>query len=121
MRILLVHARYQQAGGEDVVVAAEHRLLSQAGHSIAMLEVSNDSIVGLGPTIAAGLSAVYSLSGRRKVSRAIADHAPDLVHVHNFFPLLSPSVFDACRDIRCARRANPSQLSSGLPERPPVP
>ena len=96
-RILIVHARYQQAGGEDAVVAAERRLLLEAGHHVSILEASNDSIVGLRRTLAAGLGAVYSLAGRRQMASAIAEHAPDVVHVHNTFPVLSPSVFDACR------------------------
>jgi glycosyltransferase involved in cell wall biosynthesis len=98
MKILLLHNRYQQAGGEDAVVAAERRLLADAGHDVVLLEPSNDSIRGLGRTVAAGLGAIYSLSARRRVARAIAEVAPDVVHVHNHFPLLSPSVFDACRD-----------------------
>ena len=98
LRILIVHASYQQSGGEDTVVTAEKRLLREAGHSVSLLEASNDSIAGARRTVAAGLSAVYSLSGKRRVARAIATHLPDVVHVHNTFPLLSPSVFDACRE-----------------------
>lgn len=100
MKILLLHNRYQQAGGEDAVVAAERSLLAGAGHEVALLEPSNDSIQGLGRTIAAGLGAIYSLSARRRVARTLAELAPDVVHVHNHFPLLSPSVFDACREAR---------------------
>jgi glycosyltransferase involved in cell wall biosynthesis len=100
MKILLLHNRYQQAGGEDAVVAAERRLLADAGHEVTLHEPSNDSIKGLGATLAAGVSAIYSLSARRRVARILAELAPDVVHVHNHFPLLSPSVFDACRDAR---------------------
>jgi glycosyltransferase involved in cell wall biosynthesis len=98
MKILVLHNRYQQAGGEDAVVAAERRLLADAGHEVTLLEPSNDSIRGLGGAVAAGLSAIYSLSARRRVARTLEATAPDVVHVHNHFPLLSPSVFDACRD-----------------------
>ncbi len=30
---------------------------------------------------------------------AIDEFAPNIVHVHNFFPLLTPSVYDACREV----------------------
>lgn len=98
MNILVLHNRYQQAGGEDAVVAAERRLLADAGHEVTLLEPSSDSIRGLARTVAAGLGAIYSLSARRRVARALEATRPDVVHVHNLFPLLSPSVFDACRD-----------------------
>src|SRR3712207_7019781 len=33
---------------------------------------------------------------RGKLECVLQNVQPDLVHVHNFFPLLSPSIFDAC-------------------------
>jgi hypothetical protein len=32
------------------------------------------------------------------MAREIAEFAPDVVHVHNFYPLLTPSIYDACRE-----------------------
>ncbi len=97
MRILLLHNRYQQAGGEDVVVAAERDLLAAHGHPVALVEADNDDLVGVAGLARAGLGAVYSRSARRWIEAEIARFRPDVVHVHNFFPLLSPSVYDACR------------------------
>jgi glycosyltransferase involved in cell wall biosynthesis len=97
MRILQLHNRYQIAGGEDGVVQAEHALLKAAGHGVELLEVSNDEIVGaVGKAIAAA-SAIYSPRSRQRVEAVIDRCVPDIVHVHNFFPLLSPAVYDACR------------------------
>jgi glycosyltransferase involved in cell wall biosynthesis len=48
--------------------------------------------------ITAALKVVYNPSSRRALSRKLAEFQPDVVHIHNFFPLLSPSIFDACRD-----------------------
>jgi hypothetical protein len=39
----------------------------------------------------------YSRPARDELARIIAEFAPAVVHVHNSFPLLSPSVYDACR------------------------
>ena len=41
MRILLIHNRYQQAGGEDGVVKAERALLQSHGHEVE--EYSEDN------------------------------------------------------------------------------
>ncbi|WP_016873522.1 glycosyltransferase family 4 protein [Chlorogloeopsis fritschii PCC 9212] len=96
MRVLLLHNRYQYAGGEDSVVQAEKALLESKGHQVVLIEVSNDDIVGITGQIRAALSAIYSLPSKSRISEAIAHFCPDVVHVHNFFPLLSPSVYDAC-------------------------
>jgi glycosyltransferase involved in cell wall biosynthesis len=98
MRILQLHNRYQIVGGEEGVVQAEKALLSDRGHTVELLEVNNDEIVGAWSKAIAAVSAVYSQTSRLKVREAIAQFRPDVVHVHNFFPLLSPSVYDACRD-----------------------
>ena len=98
MRLLMLHNRYQHAGGEDAVVQAELTLLESKGHQVMLLEAHNDSISGGLGKAQAALSALYSLPGRRRAEEAIARFRPDLVHVHNFFPLLSPSVYDACRE-----------------------
>ncbi|KAM3091936.1 glycosyltransferase [Phormidesmis sp. 146-12] len=98
MRILQLHNRYQIVGGEEGVVQAEKALLSDRGHTVELLEVSNDEIVGAWSKAIAAVSAVYSQTSKLKVREAIAQFRPDVVHVHNFFPLLSPSVYDACRD-----------------------
>jgi glycosyltransferase involved in cell wall biosynthesis len=95
-RILVLHNRYKQPGGEDGVVAAEARLLRSAGHEVELLEADNTEIRGL-RTLAAAGSAIYSLSSRARVAAAIARFQPDVMHCHNLFPLLSTSVYDAAR------------------------
>ncbi|MDN8677515.1 hypothetical protein Q0N25_14145, partial [Staphylococcus aureus] len=52
-RVLIVHNRYQQRGGEDAVVEAEAALLSAAGHEVALRLVDNDAIAGYAAKIAA--------------------------------------------------------------------
>jgi glycosyltransferase involved in cell wall biosynthesis len=98
MNILIIHNRYQLAGGEDAVVQAEAELLKSYGHDVSVLEVDNDSIIGVWGKAKTAFSAIYSFSSRNLVSNAIAQHNIQVVHIHNFFPLLSPSVYDACRD-----------------------
>lgn len=97
MRVLIVHNRYQQAGGEDTVVANEYALLERNGWEPRLFSLGNDAIVGIWSKITAAARAPYSRPARDALARAIADFAPAVVHVHNFFPLLSPSVYDACR------------------------
>ena len=98
MKILILHNRYKIIGGEEGVVEAEYTLLEKHGHKVTVFEVNNDRIVGIWGKLSTAINGIYSLSSKQQVSDAIAHLEPDLVHVHNFFPLLSPSVYDACVD-----------------------
>lgn len=98
MKILIVHNRYQQRGGEDVVVDLEAAMLKDAGIDVTLREVDNGSIQGMGRKLASAAMVAYSPWGRAWMRDQIADVCPDIVHVHNSFPRLSPSIYDACRD-----------------------
>jgi glycosyltransferase involved in cell wall biosynthesis len=97
MKVLLLHNRYRLAGGEDAVVRAEMALLASRGHAVSLLEVGNESIAGLVSQVRAAGRAIYCIAAERDVAQELARVHPDVVHVHNFFPLLSPSVYRACR------------------------
>jgi glycosyltransferase involved in cell wall biosynthesis len=97
MKILLLHNRYQLQGGEDGVVQAEKSLLESYGHQVSLLEVDNHDIKNILDKALTGVNAIYSHSSKAIVSQKISEFRPDIVHVHNFFPLLSPSIYDACK------------------------
>lgn len=98
MKILIVHNRYQQKGGEDTVVAAEEWLLRSNGHQVDLLQADNDHIQGALSSAISAAQSIYSFSGKRKMQEALRKFQPDLVHAHNFFPTLSPSIFVACSE-----------------------
>ena len=47
-----------------------------------------------------GLTAPYSMAARKRMTTLVRQDRPDIVHVHNFFPQLTPSIFDAFRDAK---------------------
>jgi glycosyltransferase involved in cell wall biosynthesis len=98
LKVLLLHNQYQQAGGEDVVVRAERELLESHGDEVALLEADNADIDGLIARVKAAAGTIYSPRAKSRVVTRIAAFRPDVVHVHNFFPLLSPSIYYACRE-----------------------
>jgi glycosyltransferase involved in cell wall biosynthesis len=102
MKILLVHNRYQIAGGEDTVVHAEKAMLEDHGHEVTLLESDNSEISGVIGQVTTGIGTVYSRSGKRRVASALARVHPDVMHVHNFFPLFSPSIYSAARGVGVA-------------------
>src|SRR5579871_4269630 len=98
MRVLLVHNRYRIPGGEDVVVQAEKSLLGEHGHEVALLESDNADISGALNQLKVGIGTVYSKEGKRRVAVELARFRPDVLHLHNFFPMFSPSIYSAARE-----------------------
>lgn len=97
MRILILHNEYQQYGGEDSVVKNEYDLLKKSGHFVDLEIISNHSIDGFLNKISAGLGLVFSWKSYFYIKKILNAKKPDIVHVHNFFPLWSPSIFYACK------------------------
>jgi len=99
LRVLQVHNKYRPGwGGEDTVADLEADLLRRNGHQVQCLSAWTGELDGAGPLrlLAAGIGAVWSRRGYAAMQRAIAGFLPDIVHVHNEFPLFSPSIFWAC-------------------------
>jgi glycosyltransferase involved in cell wall biosynthesis len=90
VKVLILHSRYASGSvsGENRVVEDEARLLREAGHEVTSWTPQADEI----SPPRAGASAVWSRSARRNVSEIIDRDEPDVVHVHNLFPRLSPAV-----------------------------
>ncbi len=97
MRIVIIHNRYQQSGGEDHVLHAETALLRARGDEVETVEANNDAIVRWTAAAKAAFDCVYSFSSARSMGKLIDEFRPDVAHIHNFFPQLSPSVHYACR------------------------
>ncbi|MFT7155708.1 MAG: glycosyltransferase involved in cell wall biosynthesis [Parvicella sp.] len=98
MRILQVHNSYLNLTGDDAVVAEEHRLLRKKGHIVEQYLRSNTEFEkgGLTKKIQVGLSLKYSKKSEIELREHIQIFRPDIVHVHNIFPLITPAVFFAC-------------------------
>jgi glycosyltransferase involved in cell wall biosynthesis len=101
MRVLVIHNRYraERPSGENVLVDTESCLLEEHGCQVERLVVSSDDISQWSAARKALLPArvVWSREGHRLTVEAVRRFRPDVVHVHNTFPLLSPSVLWAAR------------------------
>jgi len=100
-RVLQVHTRYRQAGGEDQVVEAERALLEAAGVSVVQVLFDNAELAesrSMPGDLRIAAGAIWSRAAERRVRAAIRQRRPDVVHVHNTFAAASPSVFRAVGD-----------------------
>jgi glycosyltransferase involved in cell wall biosynthesis len=103
MKVMLVHNRRRSdaPSGENRVVDQESQALTAAGHDVISFGRDSDEIEHWHVTRKALLPAltVWNPGVRRDLAAALRSHKPDVVHVHNTFPLLSDTVLYACRDV----------------------
>ena len=93
MKVLQLHSRYREPGGEDVVVAGEAELLRAAGHQVVSHHVTNPA--GAAASAAKLATSAWSLAAARDVRALVERHRPDVAHVHNTWYALTPSVVAA--------------------------
>jgi glycosyltransferase involved in cell wall biosynthesis len=102
LRVLVIHNRYrsEQPSGENNVVDQEVSLLAEAGHQVNTFERRSDDIAAMSPLGKATvpLRVPWNPAVRGELAARLRADRPDVVHIHNTFPLLSPSVVAACGD-----------------------
>ena len=100
MKIVIVHNTYQEPGGEDVVFGNEKRLLERGGHTVIPYVRSNMELQNLSLLERAVFAPrmVWSSKTRREFAAVLDAERPDIVHVHNTFMVISPSIYSACSE-----------------------
>ena len=95
-RVLVVHHYYQLRGGEDIGFEVEVEAMRSIGWNVDTLFVEN---AHLGDNVGAkgAVNAIWSKSSAKLVHDAVQEYKPEIVHVHNFVPILSPSIHWAAR------------------------
>ncbi len=96
MRILSVHNFYQQSGGEDTVFNTEKKILRDNGHEVIAYTDSNHRITELS-YIKTAIHTVWAQDSYRNILDLLDKTQIDIVHIHNTFLLISPSVYYACK------------------------
>lgn len=94
MRIVVAHNRYREAqpSGENTIVDAEIAQLTAAGVEVLPFIRSSDEIPSMSKSAKALLpiSPIWAPRAQEDLSRLIAEHRPDVLHLHNPYPLISP-------------------------------
>jgi glycosyltransferase involved in cell wall biosynthesis len=102
MKIVLVHNTYQQPGGEDAVFRSERDLLRSAGHDIVEYQRSNGDVrhyVSIRQLVLAQRT-IWASDTRQEFRQLLLRERPHIVHVHNTFVMVSPSIYWACQDVQ---------------------
>lgn len=99
MKVLMVHNFYGSTApsGENLVFEAEKTLLEKMGHTVLTFTRHSDEIraQGLRGAIKGAMAVPWNPFSATEMLKVLDEFKPDVVHAHNTFPLISPSVFHA--------------------------
>jgi glycosyltransferase involved in cell wall biosynthesis len=97
MRVLLAHNFYQQPGGEDAVVRAEYDALRSRGVEVQLYARDSGEIRQYNWLQKAAIP-LYTIASPRTgadIRDVVATFRPDVAYLHNLYPLISPSIYEA--------------------------
>jgi len=100
VKILIVHNTYQQPGGEDIVFDQERWMLEHAGHQVITFCRTNWDVEGYKGLRRLSLAkrTIWASDTRDDLLRLLRQEKPAVVHVHNTFVMISPSIYSACAE-----------------------
>jgi glycosyltransferase involved in cell wall biosynthesis len=100
MKIVMVHNTYKQPGGEDIVFEQERKLLANAGHQVITYCRSNHEIEDLSfvDRLLLPTRIIWAKDAELDFRRLLSSETPDVVHVHNTFMMISPSIYSVCSE-----------------------
>jgi glycosyltransferase involved in cell wall biosynthesis len=106
MRIVLAHNFYgsEAPSGENLVFQAERDLLRARGHEVLEFTRHSDDLRRRGALglLHGAVAAPFNVAALARLRRLLRRERPDVLHVHNTFPLLSPAIYHAARGLPVA-------------------
>jgi len=101
MKIMMVHNTYREKGGEEIVFDNERSLLERKGHTVIPYVRSNSELRdgNIVHRISMISRMVWSSKSHKEVAALLDAESPDLVHIHNTFLAISPSIYSACSEL----------------------
>lgn len=99
-RVLIIHNDYKQAGGERTAVKAQISLLQQQGHPLSFYSADNADFdhYTFAKKVRTIPRTIFSRQTYREIRELVRNERPAVAHVHNVFPLISPSVYQGLRE-----------------------
>ncbi|TLU83411.1 MAG: glycosyltransferase family 4 protein [Chlorobium sp.] len=98
MKVLIIHNKYGVYSGEEAVVNMHIELLRKAGHKVISYNRNSSEIdKKIIRKILAFFTALYNPVSIRKIKNILKDFRPDIIHIHNLYPLISPAILPVIR------------------------
>ena len=103
MRIVLVHNHYGSSApsGENNVFQLEKKMLESKGHEVLVYERFSDEIRSkpIWGEFKGAITTPWNFASSWEVSGLVRRFRPDILHAHNTFPLISPSIFSSAKGV----------------------
>ena len=106
LKVLIIHNKYKEHGGEDAVVKNETAILENGGHEVKNFIVSNRNIKDIFDKLAAFKKSKFDHKTYNMLKNELIEFNPDIVHIHNFWPLLGFSGARSCLRYEYTRYSN---------------
>lgn len=101
MRILMVNDYYKLQGGDDIYFDLLVELLKSRNHDIYVYEKNNKSIEENLQSKYKSIVNMFSIKDLEKeFVEIIKTFKPDIAHINNIFPLISPSIYNILKAFR---------------------
>jgi glycosyltransferase involved in cell wall biosynthesis len=114
MRILQVNKFHYPRGGADKYYLELGEALEKAGHKVAYFSMRHPKNIpsswdryfvsrlsfnegGIKDKLKAPGRIIYSLEAKSKFKKLVLDFKPDIIHIHNIYHQLSPSILDVAK------------------------
>ncbi len=99
MRILHAVNYHRKGGGSDHAADATIRISREHGLEVRVFSRDSKTIAPtLGGKVSTLISGVYAREAVAGFRRELGEFRPDVVHVHELFPLISPWIIPVCND-----------------------
>ena len=98
MKIAIVHNDYGMFSGEEAVVRDHAALLSSLGHEIIFFRRSSAELKSIAGNVKGFLCGIWNPTSRRKFASFLDKNRPDLVHIHNLYPLINPCILPEAKE-----------------------
>ena len=107
MKVLVIHNMHKKgsSSGDDQVFKSESQLIERYGNNeVITYTVTNDTFNegNIFTKLKLTFGMFWSFDNYKKVKDIIKKENPDIIHIHTFFPLLSPSILYAVK--RCHKK-----------------
>ena len=97
MRILIIHNEYGNFSGEEAAVRDLEQVLMSNGHNvIKYIRSSKEIEKTFKSNLYAFRSGIYSGQAIREIQELLLIEKPDIIHIHNLYPLISPAILGEC-------------------------
>jgi glycosyltransferase involved in cell wall biosynthesis len=96
MKIILGHNFYQLYGGEDHIFTTEAAVLAEYGHQVVQYTTHNQKLAAMNP-LQLTKATIWHQKSYQELRALLHQEKPDIIHLHNTFPLISPAAYYAAR------------------------